>query len=241
MNAPLPTINFTLDGREAVALPGESIWDVARRMGEELPHLCHRPKPGYAPDGNCRACMVEIEGERVLAPSCSRRPTPGMVVRTESERAVASRRLVLELLVADQPPRGEAHDAASPLRRLADAAGLMKSRFPGRGTEARQDLSHPAMAVNLDACIACNLCARACRDVQVNDVIGMGFRGEHHAPVFDLDDAMAESTCVACGECVEACPTGALMPKTIVDASPQAGSRGGDESVDSVCPFCGVG
>ncbi|MGL4241672.1 MAG: molybdopterin-dependent oxidoreductase, partial [Beijerinckiaceae bacterium] len=165
----------------------------------------------------------------------------GMVVHTESERAVASRRLVLELLVADQPPRGEAHDAASPLRRFADAAGLVESRFPGRGTEAREDLSHPAMAVNLDACIACNLCARACREVQVNDVIGMGFRGEHHAPVFDLDDAMAESTCVACGECVEACPTGALMPKTIVDASTQAGSRGADESIDSVCPFCGVG
>jgi formate dehydrogenase major subunit len=241
MNVRVPSIAFTLDGREAVALAGESIWDVARRTGEELPHLCHRPKPGYAPDGNCRACMVEIEGERVLAPSCSRGPTPGMVVRTASARAAAARKLVLELLVADQPPRNEAHDAASPFWRAAETQGVLESRFPARESHAAQDLSHPAMAVNLDACIACNLCARACRDVQVNDVIGMGYRGERHAPVFDLDDPMADSTCVACGECVEACPTGALMPKTIVDAATQVGSRGADREIQSVCPFCGVG
>lgn len=233
-------ISFTLDGRDAVALPGQTIFDVARSMGEELPHLCHRPKPGFEPDGNCRACMVEIDGERTLAPSCTRKPTPGMVVRTASLRAVAARRMVLELLMADQPANA-VHDAASPLRRFAAAAGVSVARFPGRAVEARCDLTHPAMAVNLDACIACNLCARACRDVQVNDVIGMGYRGEHHAPVFDLDDAMGASTCVACGECVEACPTGALMPKSIIDAATQAGTRGADRAVDSVCPFCGVG
>jgi formate dehydrogenase major subunit len=241
MNIPAAAVTITLDGREAVALPGESLWDVARRMGEELPHLCHRAKPGYTPDGNCRACMVEIEGERVLAPSCSRKPASGMVVHTASDRAVAARRMVMELLVADQPPKAQAHDASSTLWRFAEAQGVTGSRFPAREQPCRQDLSHPAMAVNLDACIACSLCARACREVQVNDVIGMGFSGEHHAPVFDLDDAMAESTCVACGECVEACPTGALMPKTIIDATTQAGTRGAQKSVDSVCPFCGVG
>ncbi|MCZ8322766.1 MAG: formate dehydrogenase subunit alpha [Novosphingobium sp.] len=241
MTTAIPAITFTLDRRKAVAFAGESIWDVARRMGEELPYLCHRPKPGYAADGNCRACMVEIEGERVLAPSCSRKPTPGMVVRTDTDRAIASRRLVIELLVADQPPPAAAHDAAAPFWSFARAQGVTTSRFPARHPAARQDLSHPAMAVNLDACIACNLCARACRDVQVNDVIGMGWRGEHHAPVFDLDDAMAKSTCVACGECVQACPTGALMPRTLVDTATQAGTRGADGTVDSVCPFCGVG
>ncbi len=241
MNAPVTTIAFTLDGRTAIALPGESIWDVTRRMGEELPHLCHRPKTGYTPDGNCRACMVEIDGERVLAPSCNRKPAPGMVVKTGSDRAVAARKMVMELLVADQPMRTSTHDAASLLWRFATAQDVATSRFPAREAHTRQDLSHPAMAVNLDACIACNLCARACRDVQVNDVIGMGFRGEHHAPIFDLDDTMADSTCVACGECVEACPTGALMPKSIVDAVTQAGSRGAEQSINSVCPFCGVG
>jgi formate dehydrogenase major subunit len=241
MSAP---IRFTLDGAPVAAAPGETIWQVAQRCGTTIAHLCHRPKPGYRPDGNCRACMVEIEGERVLAASCIRTPAPEMVVRSGSERAVASRRLVMELLVADQPPRERAHDAASPFWAFAEAQGAATSRFPSRWDgdgSAHQDLSHPAMAVNIDACIACGLCARGCREVQVNDVIGMGFRGGEHRPVFDLDDAMAASTCVGCGECVEACPTGALMPRSIVDLASQAGSRGADESVASVCPYCGVG
>jgi formate dehydrogenase major subunit len=241
MNSRVPAITFRLDGRDAVALPGESLWDVARRMGEDIPHLCHRPRPGsYRPE-HIRACMVEIDGERTLAASCQRRPAPGMVVYSGSARAAAARRMVMELLVADQPPRAEAHDASSLIWRYADIMGVTSSRFAPREGEARRDLSHPAIAVNLDACIACNLCARACRDVQVNDVIGMGFRGDHHAPVFDLDDPMAESTCVACGECVEACPTGALMPASIVDPVTQTGTREDSTSIDSICPFCGVG
>jgi formate dehydrogenase major subunit len=239
VNAPVPAVAFTLDGREVMALPGESLWDVARREGNTLPHLCHRPSPGYRPDGNCRACMVEIDGERALAPSCTRRPTQGMVVRTGSARATAARRVVLEMLLADQPE--PAHDAVSPLLRQAEAAGLSSSRFPARDRAPAPDLSHPAMAVNLDACIACGLCARACREVQVNEVIGMARRGEHHAPVFDLGDPMGESSCVACGECVEACPTGALMPASLVDGGTGAGTRAADAEVRSVCPWCGVG
>lgn len=236
-------ITFNLDGRDVAARPGETIWDVARREGVTIPHLCHRPEAGYAPDGNCRACMVEIEGERVLAASCIREPSPGMVVASASQRAVTARKLVMELLVADQPPQDRAHDQVAPLWHFAEEQGVSEARFPSRFAHEtpHQDLSHPAMAVNLDACIACNLCARACRDVQVNDVIGMGFRGDHHRPVFDLDDAMADSTCVACGECVAACPTGALMPKSIVDADTQIGTRAIDREVDSVCPYCGVG
>ena len=243
MNAPVHTVTFDLDGKTVIALPSETIWDVAKREGMTIPHLCHRPEPGYEPDGNCRACMVEIEGERVLAASCCRTPTPGMVVKAASERAEKARRLVMELLLADQPPPGKAHDRLSPLWSFAETMGVVTSRFPSRHARDKplQDLSHPAMAVNLDACIACNLCARACRDVQVNDVIGMAWRGEHHAPVFDLSDPMGDSTCVACGECVQACPTGALMPKSIVDPVTQAGSREAETSARSVCPFCGVG
>ncbi|GAB4184881.1 MAG: formate dehydrogenase subunit alpha [Thalassobaculales bacterium] len=238
MNAPMAAVMFTLDGRKVAAHPGETIWEVAQREGTGIPHLCHRPAPGYRPDGNCRACMVEIAGERVLAPSCTRRPTAGMVVTTASPRAVKARRLVMELLVADQPVA--AHDEVSTLARWAAAQGVTQSRFPARPAAA-PDLTHPAMAVNLDACIACNLCMRACREVQVNDVIGMAWRGTEHAPAFDLGDAMGDSTCVGCGECVQACPTGALMPKSILDPATQAGSRAAEASVASVCPFCGVG
>src|SRR5918996_1700859 len=101
----LDGIKFTLDGREVVAWPGETIWQVASRLGTEIPHLCYSPAPGYRPDGNFRACMVEVEGERVLAASCVRKPSPGMKVNTGSERARTSRQLVFELLVADQPQR----------------------------------------------------------------------------------------------------------------------------------------
>ncbi|MFL5137541.1 MAG: molybdopterin-dependent oxidoreductase, partial [Microvirga sp.] len=234
-------VKFILDGREVEARPGETIWQVAIRHGTDIPHLCYSPAPGYRPDGNCRACMVEVEGERVLAASCVRRPTPGMKVQTASERAATSRKLVFELLVADQPERATAHDPNSAFWRWADRIAVTQSRFPAidRINKA-DDFSHPAMAVQLDACIHCNLCVRACREVQVNDVIGMAARGHLEKIVFDFDDPMGSSTCVACGECVQACPTGALMPKTIIDAAGKGG-READRKVDSVCPYCGVG
>jgi formate dehydrogenase major subunit len=234
-------IKFTLDGREVEARPGETLWQVATRLGIEIPHLCYAPEPGYRPDGNCRACMVEIEGERVLAASCIRKPAPGMKVTTASERAKASRKMVFELLLADQPERETAHDPQSKFWRWTEKMGIATSRFPEHGTPA-PDRSHPAMAVNLDACIQCNLCVRACREVQVNDVIGMAGRGVGEKIVFDFDDPMGESTCVACGECVQACPTGALMPATLVDQkNVRTPAHFADRMVDSVCPYCGVG
>ncbi|MGB8274139.1 MAG: 2Fe-2S iron-sulfur cluster-binding protein, partial [Alphaproteobacteria bacterium] len=232
-------IRFTLDGKEVEAAPGETIWQVAKRRGTLLPHLCYSDKPGYREDGNCRACMVHIEGERVLSASCVRKPTPGMKVVTNNERSVRARAMVMELLMADQPKREVAHDPRSHFWKMADYVGVKKSRFPSAGRPA-PDMSHVAMAVHLDACIHCNLCVRACREVQVNDVIGMAYRGHDSKIVFDFDDAMGESTCVACGECVQACPTGALMPATLVDAK-GVGSIVPDREVHSLCPYCGVG
>ena len=232
-------VKFLLDGEEVEARAGETIWQVAQRKGVEIPHLCYSPAPGYRADGNCRACMVEIEGERVLAASCIREPTPGMKVKTASERAKFSRKMVFELLVSDQPARATSHDPRSRFWNWADRVGVEESRFEAREQPA-PDRSHPAMAVNLDACIQCNLCVRACREVQVNDVIGMAARGHGAKIVFDFDDPMGKSTCVACGECVQACPTGALMPATRVDES-NVFKDGIDREVDSVCPYCGVG
>jgi formate dehydrogenase major subunit len=233
-------IRFTLDGREVEAQPGESIWQVAKRLGTEIPHLCHTPQPSYRADGNCRACMVEIAGERVLAPSCKRMPADGMQVTSQSARAKRARELVFELLVTDQPPRDAAHDADSKFWHWAEKLEATASRFPARDHAPPPDRSHVAMAVNLDACIQCNLCVRACREVQGNDVIGMAFRGHHSEIVFDLGDPMGNSTCVACGECVQACPTGALLPATLVDEH-NHGVAKATETVDSLCPFCGVG
>ncbi|MEO1315988.1 MAG: formate dehydrogenase subunit alpha [Pseudomonadota bacterium] len=241
--AKIETISFTLDGREVSAMPGETIWQVAKRVGTTIPHLCYKDAPGYRPDGNCRACMVEVDGERNLVASCIRQPRAGMTVNTASERAEKSRNLVMELLLADQPEREEAHDRDSHFWNMADLNGLDDSRFPAIEHDRIPllDDSHMAMKVNLDACIHCNLCVRACREVQVNDVIGLGQRGHDAKIGFDLNDGMGNSTCVACGECVQACPTGALMPAAALDHEQKGSSKDYDREVRSVCPYCGVG
>ena len=300
MNAPanfaevaLPTVAFTLDHQTLHAFEGETILKAAERHGMRIPRLCYQD--GLRPDGNCRACVVEIAGERTLAPSCCRSVTVGMDVHARSERAVKSQKMVLELLLSDMPEvgykwndagagaggphpdplpggegtigegsmgvpvlfplpleegRGEGLPAAPSIPAQAQGIGqhgelsdwaarmgvTVRPELKAlRREHPKADLSHPAMAVNLDACIQCNRCVRACREEQVNDVIGFALRGSHSAIVFDLNDPMGDSSCVACGECVQACPTGALMPKT------QVGSQIVDKKVDSVCPFCGVG
>ena len=225
-----PTVSFELNGRAVTGRADRTLIEIAKDVGIEIPHLCY--KEGLDSVGNCRACVVEIAGERVLAPSCCRTPTAGMKVTTDSERAVKSQRLVLELLLADMPEAS--HTRHNEVDQWAEKLGIGKPRFAPRVSVAA-DLSHPAIAVNLDACIQCTRCLRACRDEQVNDVIGLAFRGNQAKIVFDMDDAMGASTCVACGECVQACPTGALMPaRDVALAVP-------DKQVDSVCPYCGVG
>ncbi|MCO5103833.1 MAG: formate dehydrogenase subunit alpha [Burkholderiaceae bacterium] len=263
MSEPVP---FALDGEALSALPGESLWQAALRHGVEIPHLCHTE--GLRPDGNCRSCVVEIDGERSLAASCCRAPTPGMQVRAQSPRARAAQRMVLELLLADLPDAGyqwrdgplerKTPESIASIAYGTSAGGQKDRKNIGQHGELSDwaerlqvqvrpalealrraplapDLSHPAMAVQLDACIQCGRCVRACRETQVNDVIGMALRGADARPVFDLDDPIGQSSCVACGECVQACPTGALSAKPLV------GSQALDRSVDSVCPFCGVG
>ncbi len=235
------TVTFSLNGEDVTVSEGTTIWEAANGRGLIIPHLCHKPQPGYRPDGNCRACMVEVEGERTLVASCVRPAAEGMVVKSDSERAEKSRAMVMELLVADQPE--VAHDKSAHFWDMAELSNVSESRFPAK--EANKipllDDSHVAMRVNLDACINCNLCVRACREVQVNDVIGMSGRGHTAQVTFDLADPMGASTCVACGECVQACPTGALMPATVLDDQQQGDSKDFDSETESVCPFCGVG
>jgi formate dehydrogenase major subunit len=224
-------IEFELDGKTVQALPGESILQTALRSGTEIPHLCY--KDGYRADGNCRACVVDIKGERTLAASCCRTPTQGMEVETNNQRARHSQRLIIELLKSDIPDTAT-YSPASEVDHWAEFLNVGKSRFEARQQPVR-DLSNPAIAVNLDACIQCTRCVRACREEQVNDVIGFAYRGAESSIVFDLDDPMGVSTCVSCGECVQACPTGALMPAN--DIAKTTAER----VVESACPYCGVG
>lgn len=226
-------VKFKLNGNDVEAYGEETILQAAKRNGVEIPHLCY--KEGYRADGNCRACVVEIDGERVLAPSCCRQPTEGMEVKSDSERALHSQKMVVELLLSDMPQQGKSpYKLNSELDHWANELKVFHPRFEQRH-QPKPDLTHSAIAVNLDACIQCTRCVRACREEQVNNVIGYAYRGKHSEIVFDMGEPMGESTCVACGECVQACPTGALMPAKNV------GLIEPDKKIDSVCPYCGVG
>lgn len=193
------TVEFELDGKPVRGYEGETILQVADRHGVEIPRLCYTP--GYRADGNCRSCVVEIDGERTLAPSCCRAPVAGMKVQAKSERALKSQKMVLEMLLSDMPEQGHkwvGNDSTLQHGELSQWAARMEVEVRpalaaiGRAQPA-PDLSHPAMAVNLDACIQCNRCVRACREEQVNDVIGYAFRGHDSAIVFDLQDGMGRA------------------------------------------------
>lgn len=225
-------VTFTLNGTSVSARADETILQAAQRHGVEIPRLCYTES--LRADGNCRACMVEIDGERTLAPSCCRQPSEGMVVQSRSQRALQAQKLVLELLQSDMPHDQESYTLHNELDEWSNKLGVTRYRFPARPRPA-PDSSHPAIAVRLDACIQCGRCLRACRETQANDVIGFFGRGSSLKIGFDQDDPMGRSSCVGCGECVQECPTGALMPAGEVGIQPV------DRQVHSVCPYCGVG
>ena len=235
-------VSFFLNGEPVIANNNETIWDVSKRHGKVIPHLCHNGKTGYKPDGNCRACVVEIKGEKTLTASCIRKPMDGMEVFTNNSKVERSQKLVLELLLTDQPKIKQKTYQEDHFWNTLNINQITSSRFTPKNSDTvpKTDNSHPAMTVALDACIQCGLCIRACRDVQVNDVLGMSGRGANSYPVFDTNALMGESSCVGCGECVQACPTGALIETSLVnDDNNQTVYP--DKKIKSLCPFCGVG
>ena len=152
-------VAFEINGRAVTGYAHETILDIAKRNGVQIPHLCH--KEGLEAVGNCRVCMVEIYGERALAPSCCRHPSNNMKVTTNSDRAVLSKKMVLELLQSDMPEAD--YTRHNEVDFWAEALAVGRPRFAPR-QRVMSDLSHPAIAVNLDACIQCTRCLRACRD-----------------------------------------------------------------------------
>jgi formate dehydrogenase major subunit len=235
-----PTVTLTIDEREVTVPAGTTIWDAAKGVGIDIPALCHDER--YAPVGVCRMCAVDVGG-RVYAAACVRPCEDGMEVKTHTAGVEKQRATLTKLLLADQPPADEdpkeITTADNELLVLARRYGVQREDGLPLGSGRGQDVSNPVIAVNHDACILCDRCVRACDDVQANDVIGRSGKGYTARIAFDLDDPMGESTCVTCGECVAACPTGAIVNKPIRDVPirPRAQLR----SVDSVCPYCGVG
>ena len=157
------TVTFTLDGAEVSAPAGQTIWDVTKGQGFIIPHLCHRDEPGYRSDGNCRACMVEIEGERVLAASCIRTPDEGMVVNSATVRAETARKMVMELLVADQPPREAAHDPDSHLWHYAETQDTESSRFPAKHAPPRTAAIRQSLSIWMPVSSATCVCGPAAK------------------------------------------------------------------------------
>jgi formate dehydrogenase major subunit len=235
------TVSLTIDGREVTVAEGTTIWQAANDAGIEIPVLCHDER--YDPVGVCRLCVVDV-GARVYAASCVRPCEDGMEVRTQTPELERNRAQLTELLLVDQPPTAEdpkeTTTADNELHELVRRYGLDQdaSALP-RGHGRGGDRSNPVIAVNHDACILCDRCVRACDDVQGNDVIGRSGKGYATLIAFDLNDPMGESSCVTCGECVAACPTGALTNKPInnVPIRPREELR----QVETVCPYCGVG
>ena len=235
-------MKLTIDGVEIEADEGQTIIEAAAAAGIDIPTLCHTP--GLDPVGVCRMCVVDV-GERVKAAACVRECQPGMTVTTDSPELERHRAMLTDLLMSDQPnaPAEDRRESAledNELVALARRFGVDGSRFPGpdEAVSRGHDMSSRVIDVDHQACILCDRCIRACDDVQSNEVIGRSGKGYAARIAFDLDRPMGESTCVSCGECAAACPTGALVDRAL--HSPLR-PRKDLEQVDSVCPYCGVG
>jgi formate dehydrogenase major subunit len=234
------TVTLTIDGREVTAPEGATIWQAAKAAGVDIPVLCHDER--FDPVGVCRMCVVDV-GAPAFAASCVRACENGMQVQTGTAELEHHRAVLTKLLISDQPPRErdpkQTTTGDNELLALADTYGVSREDGLPCGSGRGADLSSPVIAVDHDACILCDRCTRACDDIQGNDVIGRSGKGYATRIAFDLSDPMGASSCVSCGECVAACPTGALTNKPIRNIPIRP--RTELDAVDTVCPYCGVG
>ena len=211
---PAGMIELTIDGKTVQVPPGTTVFDAARMNGITIPTLCHLQS--QTPVGVCRLCVVDT-GARVLGAACVRPVEPNMKVQTNSEKVLAARKTLLELLMSDHPSpcTRQANSGDCELEVLAKEAGLGTPRFPRRNVSRGQDESSLAIAVDHDACILCDRCIRGCDEIKNNFVLGRMNKGYSAGIAFDLNTPMGDSTCISCGECMVSCPTGALTNKGV--------------------------
>ena len=207
-------LDLTIDGRPVRVPNGTSVFDAARMNGIPIPTLCHLQNE--TPVGVCRLCLVDT-GARVLSAACVRPCDPGMKVSTNSEKVLAARKTVLELLMSDHPTpcARQQHSGDCELETQAQAAGITQPRFAKRSVARGRDESSLAIAVDHDACILCDRCIRGCDEIKNNFVLGRMGKGYAAGIAFDLNSPMGDSTCISCGECMVSCPTGALTNRGV--------------------------
>jgi CRP-like cAMP-binding protein/Fe-S-cluster-containing dehydrogenase component len=214
-STPASQIELIIDGTKVSVPAGTTLFDAARLNGIPIPTLCHQQNEN--PVGVCRICVVDV-GQRVYAASCIRLAEPGMNVKTCSEPVQAARHTLLELLMSDHPSpcARQLHSGDCELERLAAAAGIAEPRFPRRSSPRGKDDSSAVIAVDHNSCILCDRCIRGCDEIRHNWVLARRGKGYQAGIAFDTNLAMAESSCVSCGECMVSCPTGALTNKRVV-------------------------
>ncbi|MDI6828629.1 MAG: NADH-dependent [FeFe] hydrogenase, group A6 [Armatimonadota bacterium] len=211
-------INMTINGRKVVAEEGMTILQAAQQAGIYIPTLCYHPD--LSVEGVCRICVVEVEGQRLLCPSCAYPVSEGLNVNTHSPRVREARRMIVELLLANHPQECLTCSANQKceLQKFAKELGIQDVRFKGERHNHKKDESNPSIIRNPEKCILCKRCVRVCHEIQTVGALFAHNRGWHTeiGPAFNKE--LADVVCVYCGQCIDRCPTGALKGK---DPAPQ--------------------
>jgi len=231
-------VNLVIDGEQIAVPEGTSIMRAAMMRGTAIPRLC--ATDSLAAFGSCRLCLVEIEGRNGTPASCTTPVAEGMVVHTETERLARLRRGVMELYASDHPREwvSDPKLAENELFQMAAAVGLREIRYPEDVTThlaKPKDESNPYFTFDPARCIVCSRCVRACAEIQGTYALTVEGRGFASRIVASQDEGFLASECVSCGACVQACPTSALVEKSVIEEGVP------EHSVVTTCAYCGVG